>query len=250
MKHHPSVSFDDGVEVHLDWNLLATLDDEFVQNTLRRGERTESLPEKDLARLALSQMMAPKRPEYTECPEGDCIEITGRVAMVKDPDRESIGESWKILVQGEAPNGSFRVWGRVSPSIAEALGPRGQRLARLEDHIDVRGLGLQVRLAAKVTRSQRDESFGLLGRIKHMEIVPQGTGRHAKPIPMPVETAQALRPGDQVFRWWDQDEARPPTPLKVVSVNRKTLTVESRSGRRWRVPLEELGGTITSPHYA
>lgn len=248
-EHHPKAHFDNDIEVGLDWHLLATLDDEFVRHALRQGEQTGSLPDKELALLAFRQLMAPTSPERAACPDGECVEITGRVAIVEDPDEELVGESWRIFVLGETRDGSFRVWGRCSPGVAEALKSTGQRLVRQANHMDVRGLGLRLRLVGKVTRSQADESYGYLGRIKRMEVVPEGASWRSKPMIMPVEAAKSLKPGDQVFRWWDRYAARSPMPLKVVSVNRKTLTVESRSGRRWRMPLEELGGTITSPAY-
>ena len=248
-EHHPKAHFDNDIEVGLDWHLLATLDDEFVRHALRQGEQTGSLPDKELALLAFRQLHGPHQ-SRTGCVSrwrvrGD----HGPCGYRRGPRRRLVGESWRIFVLGETRDGSFRVWGRCSPGVAEALKSTGQRLVRQANHMDVRGLGLRLRLVGKVTRSQADESYGYLGRIKRMEVVPEGASWRSKPMIMPVEAAKSLKPGDQVFRWWDRYAARSPMPLKVVSVNRKTLTVESRSGRRWRMPLEELGGTITSPAY-
>lgn len=236
---HQSVSFDDGFDAALDWGLLDALDDSWVVGMLRSGEERGELDDRDLAQLVFHQLIAPARPGRAECPASDCVEVVGRVVVIKDPDEELVGESWKMLVQQETDGGVFRVWGRIPSGVAEVLAHRGRRLVRRREHMDIRGLGLTLRLVARVAPSELDPSFGYFNRVRKLELVLDGA-EIAEPVVMPIEDAKTLKPGDLINRWWEIGDSRPRPPLKVVSVNQKTVTVVGENGRRWRVPFAEL----------
>ena len=59
---------------------------------------------------------------------------------------------------------------------------------------------------------------------------------------MQVSEAQALKPGDRIYKWWDSGAmGAQQMSMRVVRVNRTTVTVDY-SGGRGRVPFNEIDG--------
>jgi hypothetical protein len=54
----------------------------------------------------------------------------------------------------------------------------------------------------------------------------------------------ALVPGDRVYRWWDAGIAAEIQELTVIRVNRLTVTVETASGSRFRLPHADIAGRV------
>lgn len=51
-------------------------------------------------------------------------------------------------------------------------------------------------------------------------------------------------PGDRVWRWWDNGLSGTNQPLTVVRVNRKSITVDTDQGSRFRIDPAAIEGFV------
>jgi hypothetical protein len=161
------------IDHEADWEALHASENEFVIDVLRKGRQYGSLSDRQLEAIIKAVARDAAKAEEPEeitvpVPEGRQT-ITGTVLSVKLQD-SYYGETWKMLVKVETPEGSFKVWGTVPQCF--------MLQANLRSDSAVEG-GLawmhrthpMVTFTATVERSQKDESFGFFKRPAKAQIL-------------------------------------------------------------------------------